>query len=218
MPSSQEASPKSRPFVCPWCDALTLAEVRGVATWDGFKNNEPVNPPVEYSLVQCSECGDASLEMREDFGMGFVADRPGFAYPAKRRLSNDVPRPLRREFDEAQKCLSVKAYGATVVMVRRILEGVCKENSIQERTLVRSLEELQKNGLIDGTISTWATALRLLGNEGAHYTGRQVPRDDAEDALAFSEALLDHIYVLRKRFTEFETRRASKKGSTPATP
>jgi len=25
-----------------------------------------------------------------------------------------------------------------------------------------------------------------------------VPREDAEDALAFAEALLDHIYVLRE--------------------
>jgi hypothetical protein len=33
---------------------------------------------------------------------------------------------------------------------------------------------------------------------GAHYTGRPVPREDAEDALAFAEALLDHIYVLRE--------------------
>jgi hypothetical protein len=194
---------------------LALAEVRGTATWDGFRNNEPINPPVEYSLVKCAACGDASLEIREDFGEGFVADRPVFAYPARRRLSNDVPRPLRREFDEAYKCFSVKAYGATVVMVRRILEGVCQENNVQQRTLIKGLEELENKGLIDGTISTWATALRVLGNEGAHYTGRQVPRDDAEDALAFSEALLDHVYVLRKRFTEFENRRAKKNASTP---
>jgi Domain of unknown function (DUF4145) len=114
------------------------------------------------------------------------------------------------------KCFSVKAYGATVVMVRRILEGVCKENGVQERILIKGLEELKKAGLVDGTISTWATALRLLGNEGAHYTGKRVPRDDAEDALAFAEALLDHIYVLRKRFTEFENRRVKKSASVPA--
>lgn len=217
MSSPQDESAKSRPFVCPWCEALALGEVRGTATWDGFRGNEPINPPVEYSLVQCSDCGEVSLEMREDYGEGFVADRPVFAYPARKRLSNEVPRPLRREFDEAYKCFSVKAYGATVVMVRRILEGVCKENGVSERmALVRGLEELKSSGLIDGTISTWATALRVLGNEGAHYTGRQVPHDDAEDAIAFAEALLDHIYVLRKRFTEFENRRARKSASTSA--
>lgn len=218
MSSPQEELPKSHPFICPWCEAPALAEVQGVTAWDGFRNGEPINPPIEYTLVQCSECGDASLEMREDYGEGFVVDQPVFAYPSKRRLSKDVPRPLRNEYNEAQKCFSVKAYGATVVMVRRILEGVCKENGVQERTLVKSLEELKKNGLIDDTISEWATTLRLLGNEGAHYTGHPVPRDDAEDAIAFAEALLDNIYVLRKRFTEFKNRRAIKIAPAPTTP
>lgn len=180
--------------------------------WDGWdkEHNKPVSPPAEYALVQCSECTEVSLQVREDFGMGFEGDRPGIVYPAKRRLSLDVPEPLRREFEEAQTCFSAKAYEATVVMVRRILEGVCKENNAQERVLVKSLEKLKADGLVDGTIAEWANALRVLGNEGAHYTGRQVPRDDSEDALAFAEALLDHIYVLRKRFEEFAKRRANK--------
>jgi len=120
---------------------------------------------------------------------------------------------LRREFEEAQACFSAKAYEATVVMVRRILEGACKENNVQEKTLVKSLEKLKADGLIDNTIAEWADALRILGNEGAHYTGRKVPRDDSEDALAFAEALLDHIYVLRKRFDEFARRRSNKRAS-----
>ena len=122
---------------------------------------------------------------------------------------------MRREFEEARVCFAAKAYEATVVMVRRILEGTCRENSVQERTLVRSLAKLKDDGLIDSTLAEWADALRILGNEGAHYTGKQVLRDDSEDALAFAEALLDHIYVLRKRFAEFETRRASKRAREP---
>jgi hypothetical protein len=214
--SSADEQPKSpRAFVCPRCETPALATIRGVAVWDGWnkERTHPDNPPVEYALVQCSECRDVSVQIREDFGRGFNDDNPGIAYPAKRRLSKDVPRPLRREFEEAQTCFSAKAYEATVVMVRRILEGTCKENNVQERTLVKSLEKLKADGLIDTTIAEWADALRVLGNEGAHYTGRQVLRDDSEDALAFAEALLEHIYVLRKRFEEFARRRESKGAS-----
>lgn len=73
--------------------------------------------------------------------------------------------------------------------------------------------KLRELGLIDSTIAEWADALRLVGNEGAHYTDKKVSRDDAEDALAFAEALLDHIYVLRHRLEEFANRcgRGSKK-------
>jgi len=34
--------------------------------------------------------------------------------------------------------------------------------------------------------------------------------NDAEDALQFAEALLDHVYVLRLRFQKFKERRAER--------
>lgn len=43
--------------------------------------------------------------------------------------------------------------------------------------------------LIDDTLAEWADTLRTLGNIGAHYTAAVVTRQDAEDALAFAEAL-----------------------------
>jgi Domain of unknown function (DUF4145) len=151
-----------------------------------------------------------SLELRADFGDSFASDSPLILYPARRGLSAEIPESLRQEFDEARACFDAKAYKATVVMVRRVLEGTCRENDAQGGTLVRNLQKMREIGLIDGTISEWADALRVLGNEGAHYTERQVSRDDAEDALAFAEALLDHIYILRKRFDEFAKRRENK--------
>jgi Domain of unknown function (DUF4145) len=73
------------------------------------------------------------------------------------------------------------------------------------------LRELRDRGLIDDTLAEWADTLRVVGNEGAHYTGRAVAREDAEDALSFAEALLDHLYVLRKKFAEFQARLAARK-------
>lgn len=205
----QNRSASTRAFICPHCGKPATATIRGITTRVGH----PSDTPVEYSFVQCGECGDVSLEMREDYGDGFSTDTPVTIYPAQRRLSPDVPRPLRREFDEAQTCFTSKAYKATVVMVRRVLEGACQENNASAGTLVRKLARLKEDGVIDDTIAQWADALRVLGNEGAHYTGRRVSRDDAEDALAFAEALLDHIYVLRRRFEEFASRRERKRPS-----
>jgi hypothetical protein len=37
--------------------------------------------------------------------------------------------------------------------------------------------------LIDGMLAEWANTLRIAGNQGAHFTGRSVSREDAEDAL-----------------------------------
>jgi hypothetical protein len=103
-------------------------------------------------------------------------------------------------------CFQAKAYAACVVMVRRTLEGTCADQKIKEKSLALSLKKLAADGYMDDTLAKWADALRIIGNKGAHYTGKPVAREDAEDALAFAEALLDHIYVLRHRFAQFLAR------------
>lgn len=91
-------------------------------------------------------------------------------------------------------------------MVRRTLEGVCADKGVQERVLARSLEKLHADGLLDPRLLEWAQVLQVVGNEGAHFTGKQVSREDASDVLAFSEALLDYLYVLNAKFEEFKRR------------
>jgi uncharacterized protein DUF4145 len=216
MSSEEDREQPTRVFICPHCEQPAVGYVRGLAVRNGWDRDPPIldGPPEEYALLQCGTCDNISVQEREDSGENFDEDdNPLIVYPAPRRLSWEIPGSLRSEFDEARACFSVKAYKATVVMVRRVLEGACRENGIQESTLARSLGKLREDGLIDGMIAEWADALRVLGNEGAHFTGREVPRDDAEDSLAFAEALLDHIYVLRKRFDKFARRRAEKKHS-----
>jgi hypothetical protein len=100
-------------------------------------------------------------------------------------------------------------------MVRRTLEGVCAEHGVKEKVLGSSLRMMKQKGLIDERLLEWAQALRVLGNEGAHYTGSQVSREDAADALAFAEALLDYMYVLTAKFEEFRKRRMPTEPEAP---
>jgi hypothetical protein len=46
--------------------------------------------------------------------------------------------------------------------------------------------------------------------KGAHFTGRRVSREDAQDALALAEALLDYLYVFSAQFAEFKQRRRER--------
>ena len=66
---------------------------------------------------------------------------------------------------------------------------------------------MQEMGMIEGRLLEWAEALRVLGNEGAHFTGSSVARQDAKDALALAEAILNYMYVFSEQFAEFEKRR-----------
>lgn len=196
----------SRAFVCPRCGEPATSELLGRAT----AYNDHWDIPTEFAFLQCSRCQSPLVQWREDYGGGFENDSPAFMYPEPRQLSFDIPNALRDGFDEARRCFDAKVYTATLVMVRRTLEGTCQDQGATKRTLAASLKELESQGKIDGLLAEWADLLRVVGNEGAHFTGASASRQDAEDALEFAEALLDHIYVLRKRFDEFKARRPTR--------
>ena len=91
-------------------------------------------------------------------------------------------------------------------MCRRTLEVVTKEHGAAGRDLKAKMEALKGNGVIDQTLLDWATELRILGNEAAHGEG-EISRQDAKDALEFTEAMLSYIYTYRQNFDFFECRR-----------
>lgn len=173
--------------------------------------------PSLVTLVSCDTCKSPLLFAQEDYGQGW--DDMTRVWPSPTRyLSSAVPKPLRDEHNQARKCFDAKAYTAAAVMVGRTLEGVCAENNISERSLIDSLRKMRDQNLIDERLYQWADELRVLRNEGAHYTGFQVSREDAADALALSEALLDYMYVLTAKFGEFRKRRAKKPKKSSSVP
>jgi hypothetical protein len=196
--------PRKHFIQCDHCEESRNATERGQAE----TRNDEFGPPLLVTLVQCDTCTSPLLFAQEDYGRGY--DEMGRVWPTPvRYLSNAIPEELRDVHAEARKCFSAKAYTAAVVMVGRTLEGVCIKNDIKKRNLVQGLEELRTRGLIDDRLFEWTQALRVLRNEGAHFTGMLVSRADARDALQLSEALLDYMYVLTARFEEFKARRAS---------
>jgi hypothetical protein len=93
-------------------------------------------------------------------------------------------------------------------MIRRTLEGVAQEQGAAERTVEASMRKLRSLGRIDSTLSTWSESLSVVTSSSANLVDVTVTRQNAEDALAFAEALLDHIYVLRKKFDSYQARRS----------
>jgi Domain of unknown function (DUF4145) len=193
--------------LCYYCDrAVNATEVGSVE-----ERNPEHGPPYLITLTCCDQCGQALVFSQEEYGVDLGWSDMTRVWPgAVRPLSSAVPQPLRAEHGEARRCLDAKAYTAAVVMVRRTIEGVRAEHGVRERTLSRSLEKMREKDLLDQRLLDWAQALKVLGNEGAHYTGAQVSREDALDALALAEALLDYLYVLTAKFREFSERRATR--------
>lgn len=137
---------------------------------------------------------------------------PLVLWPSRQRtLSGSIPEQVRDEPQEARTCFNAKAYRATAVMVRRSLEAFCADQGVVGRMpLNRSLAKLAESNTIDPRLLEWAHGLRAIGNDGAHFTGALITREDAVDALELAEAVLDYVYVFGARYEAFKARRAAK--------
>jgi len=205
----RDTKPRKHYVQCWFCEASRNATEYGVV-----EDHNPAHDfPSRSTLVQCDICNGALLFLQEDHGQGFDDDLFRVWPAPVRHLSSAIPYGLRDVHAEARRCFDAKAYTAAVVMVGRTLEGVCIKSEIKFTNLQSGLDQPKKNGLIDVRLFDWTKELRVLRNEGAHFTGKLVSKEDARDALQLCEALLDYMYVLTARFEEFKARR--RKGNDP---
>ncbi|MEU0509277.1 DUF4145 domain-containing protein [Amycolatopsis sp. NPDC006125] len=137
---------------------------------------------------------------------------PIWLYPAVDDLNPRVPSVLSIELAEAKRLALAGFNLPAVLMCGRVLEGLAQLHGIKERNLMSSLHSLQKRGLIDHGMREWASELRVLRNIAAHFGHREeINREDVDDAIALTEAILDYVYVYATRFEEFKARRRSTK-------
>ncbi|MGW3368315.1 DUF4145 domain-containing protein [Streptosporangium canum] len=195
---------------CPLCGEMTSFSIEAKVTserhsWDGQN--------MRFMLLLCEYCQDILIAKQEGDDDVWLA--PEFLSAETKKMPRPplhphIPEGLRRIHEEGMTCLWAGAYTAALVMVRRILEGVCILHGFTKKTLVQNLAEMKDVGLIDWRLFEWAQALRVIGNIAAHYTDEEVAREDASDALALSEALLEYLYVFSLRFEAFKKRNPEK--------
>jgi hypothetical protein len=190
---------------CPKCNSKVVGRTITRTTDDAMDD-----PWMEfwYAAIECTVCHEIMVVRQLRSVGGFAPKTPEMIWPRNNaEMSGSIPQTLRREVGEAQACFRGTAYTATVVMVRRTLEGICADHGLKSYPLFKSLGQMKDQSLIDGRLLEWAEALRSLGNDGAHFTGRPVSREDAQDSLTFAEAILNYLYVFSEQFAEFRKRR-----------
>ncbi|MFH9415825.1 DUF4145 domain-containing protein [Streptomyces rochei] len=200
---SDDAPLKEYVTECPRCQQKVTATVEAYNEFSPDHDFEFRR----YLIAECRLCFQALLLEEVQDSRKYRRELECVWPTPPRALAEAIPEVLRREHFEARTCFKSKAYTATVVMVRRTLEGVCTQHGISKKPLYKAFEEMESVGLIEGRLLEWAQELRVLGNEGAHFTGKPVTRQDASDAIALAEALLDYLYVFNDQFSKFKERR-----------
>ena len=193
---------------CPHCNAFVDAKPLGEKTWGP---DEHGNDPRKVVLLECPKCDSALLGHSEiapdNEGNWDWDNRPTRLWPKPAEGHHfSIPREVRKALADGRKCFDAGVYSAAAVMAGRAIEAIAKEK-VGAATLAKGLEKMKTQGIIDEKIWAWGNALREERNMGAHATGVDVHREDAEDILAFAEAICDYVYVLAQQFDEYMKRK-----------
>jgi hypothetical protein len=198
---------------CSHCDRFVTGAPHGGYTYldDNFDE-------WAVAVVECPKCRGPHLvrhlERREknfagEFETSFEA--LSIVYPSREvTLDSSVPKNVAKSYLEAHRTFhEARAYTATAMMCRRTLETICVEFGAGKRNLVAKLTELKEKGIIENRLYEWSNdVLRALGNEAAHGVQDDIPKDDAKDALEFTRALIEYLYVFQAAYERFKKRRA----------
>lgn len=209
---------KSFDVFCPECNIQV--EARVICEGSGGFSSSALSPEDEvdveyygdtYSVALCRRCNSPFLIKQSRYGVPGEFETitsESVIFPQLSCLPLEgIPDSVQRAYEQAHKCYSASSYEACALMCRRCLEALCKSFSISEKSLQKKLDALSGAGIIDKRLTQWAHGIRAIGNEAAHDTEIELSKDDARDALDFTEALLMYVFALNARFTAFQRRR-----------
>lgn len=197
------------PWHCRYCEQAVTLEI--VERWWNSPEGDEDYDPFENVLAKCTRCKMPYILGRDaEQGYDGWEESPlRQIYPEDRRpLPGYVPASIRDSHDEAIRCVGVRAFTAASLMARRGVEAICAEHGQTKGTLDTKLKSLQSAGIIDGRLYDWSSVIRSLGNAGAHDVDATLTREDADDAIAFFEALVNYLYTFKQRY-EMHLRRKS---------
>ena len=133
-----------------------------------------------------------------------------------------VPRDIESAFREAAACLVVECFNAAGTMFRLCVDlatrpllpdpqdtTITQPKEKQRRDLGLRLPWLFANNLLPRELAGLAGCIREDGNDGAHVGS--LAKEDAEDLLDFTTALLERLYTEPKRLILAEERRAARR-------
>jgi Domain of unknown function (DUF4145) len=220
---------------CPWCKAKVAAAESGRAESGGFDDDagEPHGTRVLVGI--CPSCKSilAGESDQIDFE-GFDADADRWSdvvriYPKPPKVfaSYRIPKVVKDSLNEADRSLQAGANIAACVMLGRALEALCRDildaevKPISESSsdtldssakpkkkimLGEGIKRLRDKKVIDDRLFDWSQQLQAFRNLAAHPEDISISRHDAEDLQTFVNAIVEYVYDLADRYSEFKGR------------
>jgi hypothetical protein len=180
------------------------------------------------SLTEIGARGDFAVEnglvkFPNSLNLHFTVERPITLRDNATAIPPDhLPDEIASAFKEGAACLSIDCYNAAGAMFRLCLDLATRPllpdsadgtkpqpNPKQRRDLGLRLRWLFEKGLLTREVEPLAKCIREDGNDGAHVGN--LSKDDADDILDFTVALLERLYTMPRRLELAEERRTQRR-------
>lgn len=195
---------------CPHCGnetphRLLFSHEGRLLGYDEAGERSAEDVPVMYYVASCGTCSELLLYTAV-FGDNISTFENGeettLAYPLTTSLPEHVPIAVREAYEEAARIRSV-APNAYAVMIRRALEAVCDDRGVSQGHLQKRIAILAQRGELPPTLAEITSMLRVLGNAGAHSTGKKLTVPMTWGMAEFFEAIIEYIYIGPKKLNDF---------------
>lgn len=166
-----------------------------------------------YAILICQTCGQWFVARKEEESVSPLVTREWTAvYPIPRQpVAEEIPEPIKSEFEEAQLCFAVGAYRACVTICMVALEALWHHQGVS------GLNQLKDDGIISARLFDQATEIRLWAGIVKHELIHEpVGTEEAQELLTYLEAIFDTVYVQPARLDALAKKREKlKKDSKP---
>ncbi len=154
---------------------------------------------ISHGVFQCQACGGRFAAKKHKYD-----DRDWVVvYPIPHKpVSEDIPQPIKSDFEEVNLCLAVGACKACVSMCQIALEALWRDKKVS------GLKELSDKGIVASQLYERANEIRQWGNVAKHEPiADAVTKEDAEQLVAYLDKILNEVYIEPKRFDALRQKR-----------
>lgn len=161
-----------------------------------------------YILFECQTCHGVSLKEvfseELDFDQEIPYERINYLYPTAKTFDKEIPEGLFSIITEAQKVKSLSPL-AYVILVRKVLEEICKDKGIKGKNLKESLNRLVHDLELPEVFKNATDKLRIFGNLGAHASEITIGKDEILLIEEFLFSLVEYIYILPSKLKKLDS-------------
>ena len=190
-------SAKEQILVCPHCGNKASQEIKCTALGKEEIELDPGNvtdAEIYTYFVQCKTCLETSIYTDWEYGTnpGNLAHAT-LLYPSVKKLMG-IPKAIQDSYAEAKRIQKISPI-AFAVLIRKVLEYLCKDQNASGASLKQQLEDLADINIIPATLVRMTNALRYLGNLGAHSSEIKIGAEEAQIMDDFFVAVVEYVYV-----------------------